>query len=122
MFSVYGDTVCDPFWGTGTTTLAAMLAARNSVGYELDPDFRAAFEDRLDGLAERSRERARDRLAAHREWVRARREAGDDVGYEAAHYDTAVRTKQERRIRLYVADGVERTDAGYAVTHVPFEP
>jgi len=44
MFSIYGDTVLDPFWGTGTTTLAAMLAGRDSVGYERDPDLRAAFD------------------------------------------------------------------------------
>ena len=36
MFSVKGDTVLDPFLGSGTTTLAAMRAGRNSVGYEAD--------------------------------------------------------------------------------------
>jgi modification methylase len=37
MFSFVGDTVLDPFLGTGTTTLAAALWGRNSVGYEVDP-------------------------------------------------------------------------------------
>jgi hypothetical protein len=32
MFSFAGDTVLDPYLGTGTTTHAAMLAARNSIG------------------------------------------------------------------------------------------
>ena len=36
MFSFVGDTVLDPFLGTGTTTLAAMRNGRNSVGYEID--------------------------------------------------------------------------------------
>jgi DNA modification methylase len=36
MFSVKGDTVLDPFLGSGTTTIAAMRAGRNSVGYEAD--------------------------------------------------------------------------------------
>jgi DNA modification methylase len=122
MFSIYGDTVCDPFWGTGTTTLAAMLAARNSVGYELDGDLRAAFADRLEGLPERSTERASERLAAHREWVSQRRADGDDLGYEAVHYDTAVRTKQERQLRLYTVADVASMPEGYAVEHEPFEP
>lgn len=36
MFSVEGDTVLDPFMGTGTTLLAASEACRNFIGYEID--------------------------------------------------------------------------------------
>jgi len=36
MFSIKGDTVLDPFLGSGTTTKAAIQNERNSVGYELD--------------------------------------------------------------------------------------
>jgi site-specific DNA-methyltransferase (cytosine-N4-specific) len=36
MFSVKGDTVLDPFIGSGTTTKIAMRDERNSVGYETD--------------------------------------------------------------------------------------
>jgi DNA modification methylase len=36
MFSVKGDTVLDPFLGSGTTTKIAMQNERNSVGYETD--------------------------------------------------------------------------------------
>ena len=39
MFSFYGDTVLDPFCGTGTTLLAAMKAERNSIGIEIDPEY-----------------------------------------------------------------------------------
>jgi DNA modification methylase len=39
MFSFVGDTVLDPFIGTGTTTLAAAHNGRNSVGYEIDPEY-----------------------------------------------------------------------------------
>lgn len=37
MFSFVGDTVLDPFLGTGTTSLAAMQCGRNSIGVEVDP-------------------------------------------------------------------------------------
>lgn len=37
MFSFTGDTVLDPFAGTGTTTIAAIQADRNSIGNEIDP-------------------------------------------------------------------------------------
>lgn len=39
MFSFVGDTVLDPFMGTGTTTLAALRHGRNSIGYEIDPEY-----------------------------------------------------------------------------------
>lgn len=37
MFSFVGDTVFDPFCGTGTTMLAAIKTHRNSIGIEIDP-------------------------------------------------------------------------------------
>ena len=39
MFSFVGDTVLDPFMGTGTTSLACARWGRNSMGIELDPNY-----------------------------------------------------------------------------------
>lgn len=39
MFSFVGDTVLDPFLGTGTTSIAAMRNGRNSIGYEIDETY-----------------------------------------------------------------------------------
>jgi len=39
MFSFVGDTVLDPFMGTGTTNLAAARWGRNSIGVEVDPHY-----------------------------------------------------------------------------------
>lgn len=47
MFSFTGDTVLDPFVGTGSTMLAAMKCHRNSIGNELDPAYFAMAEKRL---------------------------------------------------------------------------
>lgn len=48
MFSVKGDTVLDPFLGTGTTMLASMVAGRNSIGVEIDPGFRKSIETQVE--------------------------------------------------------------------------
>lgn len=47
MFSFTGDTVLDPFVGTGSTMLAAMKCHRNSIGNELDPAYFAMAEKRI---------------------------------------------------------------------------
>lgn len=39
MFSFTGDTVLDPFCGSGTTMLAAIRTGRNSIGVEIDPEY-----------------------------------------------------------------------------------
>ena len=39
MFSFVGDTVLDPFMGTGTSNVAAGLLGRNSVGIEVEPTY-----------------------------------------------------------------------------------
>lgn len=47
MFSFYGETVLDPFLGSGTTSLAALNLGRNSIGYEINSDFIPAIKDKL---------------------------------------------------------------------------
>jgi len=39
MFSFVGDTVLDPFMGTGTTALAASRCGRNSISFEIDAEY-----------------------------------------------------------------------------------
>jgi DNA modification methylase len=52
MFSFVGDTVLDPFLGSGTTSLAAKNLERNSTGYEINPDFVPVIKEKL-GLKEK---------------------------------------------------------------------
>jgi DNA modification methylase len=48
MFSFVGDTVLDPFMGSGTTAVAAASWGRNSIGIEIDPGYHAASVARLE--------------------------------------------------------------------------
>lgn len=48
MFSFVGDTVLDPFMGTGTTSVAASSLGRNSVGVEIDPHYFAMARQRVE--------------------------------------------------------------------------
>jgi len=48
MFSFTEDTVLDPFLGTGSTTIAAIRAGRNSIGNELDQTYLKLARDKID--------------------------------------------------------------------------
>jgi len=47
MFSFVGETVVDPFLGSGTTSLAAKNLGRHSIGYEMNPEYRPIIEEKL---------------------------------------------------------------------------
>ena len=47
MFSFVGETVFDPFVGSGTTSLAAKNLGRNSVGYEINKEFEPVIREKL---------------------------------------------------------------------------
>lgn len=47
MFSFVGETVFDPFMGSGTTALAARNLQRNSIGYEINPEFKTYYKEKV---------------------------------------------------------------------------
>ncbi len=47
MFSFVGETVFDPFMGSGTTALAARNLNRNSIGYEINPEYKVFYEQKV---------------------------------------------------------------------------
>jgi site-specific DNA-methyltransferase (adenine-specific) len=55
MFSFAGDTVLDPFLGTGSTSIAALRAGRNSVGNEIENKYLKQALLRLESEAEQPR-------------------------------------------------------------------
>ena len=47
LYSFYGDTVLDPFMGSGTTALAALELGRNVIGYELNPEYKELIDKKI---------------------------------------------------------------------------
>lgn len=50
LFSYYGDTVLDPFAGSGTTLKVAKELGRNYIGYELYENYKEVIETKLNGV------------------------------------------------------------------------
>lgn len=64
MFSFVGDTVLDPFLGSGTTCVAAAKWGRNSIGVEVDGDYFQMAAKRIDGSLPKLISGARVELSA----------------------------------------------------------
>ena len=52
LYSFYGDTVLDPFMGTGTTAEAAIELGRNVIGYEINKEYEPLVKIKIDRAIE----------------------------------------------------------------------
>ena len=108
MYSVKEDLVLDPFLGTGTTTLAAMTAGRNSTGYEIDPSLLENFYDKCQDSLDHFSSVIQHRIDLHREFVQGRLEAGKLIKHENTHYGFPVVTRQEKELVFSIPVSVEQ--------------
>jgi modification methylase len=95
MFSLREDTVLDPFLGTGTTMAAAISAARNSIGIEIDPSFKISLQNRFEDLVRFSNKLIETRIENHLLFVDAQKEKKRLLKYTNKVYDFPVVTNQE---------------------------
>jgi DNA modification methylase len=98
MFSLRKDTVLDPFLGTGTTMIAAMATGRNSIGIEIDKNFKEALFERVEGIVDFSNQLIENRMLNHLRFVEERTKAKGGLGYKSATYGFPVMTSQEQEI------------------------
>ena len=122
MFSIYGDTILDPFWGTGTTTIASMVSGRNSVGYEINPEFLEIFKSELKSLRFTAQSINTKRIKDHIEFIKKYTKKGKDPKYLSNFYNFSVITKQEIEFLLYSIDKIrENNNNSYTILHNKFE-
>ena len=100
MFSVKGDTVLDPFLGTGTTTLAAIAAYRNSIGFEIEPSFQNPVVSQMDTIIAFSNQQIRNRIKNHIAFVKERFKTKGAFKHMNKHYGFPVVTNQEKELLL----------------------
>jgi DNA modification methylase len=121
MFSLYKDVVLDPFWGTGTTTIAAMISARNSIGYELNSEFMNVFRDYIKTIKELNNEINENRLQRHLDYINQYSKKNKEVKYNATNYNFPVITKQEQGILFYIIKEYQEGPNKFMVNHEKYE-
>jgi hypothetical protein len=105
MHSWQGDTVLDPFAGTGTTSAAAASLARSSVAMEYDGPIaeESARWIRAPETVDVMRTRSRTRLERHRTFLDERTKP---CRHRNARYGFDVVTSQETDLAIPVVDDV----------------
>lgn len=123
MYSVYGDTVLDPFLGTGTTMLAAAATGRNSLGYEIDPSMITSIEDRMREAVGYSSDKANQRLRNHLQFMNEHTTRNGTPAHSNGRYGFPVVTSQETDLELVAAKDVEQhRENEFLVRCSRFEP
>jgi len=110
MYSVKGDTVLDPFLGTGTTLVAAMASGRNGTGFEMDATLAAPIRSNIENIIDFSNGYIRTRIQQHidfaDEWIRDK----GPMKHLNQPYGFPVMTGQERELILNDIVRVESPD------------
>jgi DNA modification methylase len=105
MYSKHGDTILDPFFGTGTTSIAAMILARNSIGIDIDESFISSFNQRIARIVEISKSYYTERIKSHASFL-TKRDTG--LKYVAENINMQVMTSQEKAIQFYTISKVSQ--------------
>lgn len=120
MYALRGDTVLDPFLGTGSTMIAAMAAGRHSIGMEIDRSLEDAVQAGIDEMVPWANERIDQRLTAHRAFVAEREKKHGPLRHRNVHYGFPVVTGQERQLRFHRPAAVRRLDkTTFSVDYAP---
>lgn len=117
MFSLKEDTVLDPFLGTGTTTAAAIATGRNSVGFEIDPNFKALLRKRFQGICAFSNNLIERRIRSHLKFVQQRTITKGSLGYVNKTYGFPVVTSQEVELAFDTPEKIKINDDSIEVVY-----
>lgn len=123
MYSQHGDTVVDPFYGLGTTMLAAMIAERNSIGFEIDKNLYANIRENVSKSdINKMNAMILQRVNDHKTFVTNRIEGGKELGYYNTYLNCPVMTKQETELTFhYLTDILESSNEDQLLYHCLYE-
>jgi modification methylase len=111
MYSLQGDTILDPFIGTGTTTLASIVSCRNSIGIDIDNKFQQLINNAILHLnILEASNIINQRISDHKKFIQTRIELKKEIKHYNANIDLPVMTSQETEIMFYRLQGLRVID------------
>lgn len=121
MYSVEGDTVLDPFSGTGTTTLASAASNRNSIGYEIDKEYYNLAIENIFVTKNQLNNYIADRIKRHTSFIDSLNNEQKAKCYFNTIGQFKVKTKQETKIDLQKIDKLCRDGNRFVCIYKPIK-
>jgi len=116
MYSMNGDTVLDPFAGLGTTSLAAMISGRNSIGVDLEAGLLVSSLGNMD-IKKISIEYLSKRLQNHPSFLQKEQKNGREFRHINEAYGFEVMTSQEKKIQFYQSREIQKISEEKWIIH-----
>lgn len=121
MYSVKGDTVLDPYLGTGTTSLAAIASERNSIGIEIDQSFLQVIGENITGAVPGQLNRyIQKRIDQHKGFVdnRSLDLTKNSIKHFNENLNLPVMTLQETEMRLSFLNSIENSENNFTASYI----
>jgi DNA modification methylase len=123
MYSLREDLVLDPFLGTGTTIHAAIACGRNSIGVEIDENFRNSVPGDLKVLKDTANRRTADRVSSHTAFIADYQKRKGEAKYINIPHGFPVVTRQETELTLKKIIDIEKQAGGTVkARYAPYRP
>ena len=106
MYSVYGDTILDPFGGLGTTAVACAAAMRNCILCELDSQIYGEAIKNFTGCLDTIQQISEKRKERHLDFVEMLSEGEKSRCYQNINHGFKVKTRQETQIKMFSAEKI----------------
>ena len=112
MYSQQGDTILDPFFGLGTTTIAAMLTGRNSIGVDIDRTLEPYICANIENLKiSQLNKFVLERYNNHLNFIKERETSGKEVKHFNNNLKCKVMTSQEVDMRLHYISAISKHES-----------
>jgi DNA modification methylase len=109
MYSAKGDTVVDPFLGTGTTMWSAMASGRNCIGFEIETGLRQATLATSNTVLASANDRIHQRIHDHLAYIKSRSDDQSKFKHTNRHYKFPVMTRQEVDLFINPLESIKQT-------------
>lgn len=122
MYSQYGDTVLDPFFGLGTTAQAAIASGRNSIGFEIDAKLKSCIESYICDISINEMNNIiKSRYDKHYAFVKARSIEKGPFKHTNASLGIDVMTSQEEDLEFHYLSNISVSKQGNVLAEVEYE-
>ena len=123
MYSQQGDTILDPFYGLGTTTQAAIVSCRNSIGFEIDESLKKSIESNLKSIGLNEYNAMLEaRMKRHSDFVQKRCAEKGAFKHTNPILEMPVMTSQETSLSLYSLSDIQFSATNGLSLSVSYRP